>query len=96
MKCCKCGKEIDRIVTRHWDWDGSDSEIKIPLIEEQEEDNEDYNGGVYFETDANWVPYELSEEEQRECIKCPECGEFPFAEEEIQVYDVVHVHCWKK
>ena len=38
---------------------------------------------------------ELTEEEMRERIECPYCKQFPFGSEEIQVYDVVRIVCFK-
>ena len=89
MKCEKCGCEIDRISTREFMRDGSDAE-DLPYIVENE--ISDY---VFFETDANWCGYELMEEEMIELIRCPNCGKFPFKHEEVQVYDVVRVVCFK-
>lgn len=89
MKCEKCGKEIDSVMVGVFNYDGSDSDVKH-YIEEVEED------AAVFETEQNWTGYELSEEEQRETISCPYCGEFPFENTEIQVYNVVRVVCFRR
>lgn len=88
MKCEKCGKTIDHVMVGLFDHNGSDSDVKH-YIEETEED------AVVFETETNWTGYELSEEEMMDTISCPHCGKFPFKHEEVQVYTVVRVVCFK-
>ena len=89
MKCEKCGKDITHITTSRFSYDGSDYDDTIGI-----EEDEHYNA-VIMETDKNWTGYELSEEEMRERIECPYCKQFPFGSEEIQVYDVVRIVCFK-
>ena len=89
MKCEKCGKDIAHITTSRFSYDGSDYDDTIGI-----EEDEHYNA-VIMETDKNWTGYELSEEEMRERIECPYCKQFPFGNEEIQVYDVVRIVCFK-
>ena len=89
MKCEKCGKEISYIITSKFLYDGSDYDDTIAI-----EEDERYNA-VIMETERNWTGYELTEEEMREMIKCPYCKKFPFESEEIQVYDVVRIVCFK-
>lgn len=91
MICEKCGKEINELVINKFQYDGSDVDVKVPIVAE---DNE--TGAVYFDDNSNWTGYELTEEEQSECIYCPHCGKFPFEDKEIQVYDIVRVVCFKK
>lgn len=95
MVCEKCGKEIDKVVTNRFDRDGSDYELFYPLIDVDYRELEEDGKAVYFETDQNWTGYELTEEEQIEIIECPYCGKFPFKHEEVQVYDIVRVVCFK-
>jgi len=81
MICENCGKKINGVNINHFNYDGADSDIFLPL--------KDIGGdnAVMFETDTSWCGYELSEEEQTEEITCPFCGKFPFKCKEIQVYD---------
>lgn len=46
---------------------------------------------AYFETDANWTGYDLTEQEMNETIHCPVCGKNPFPDQEVQVCDIVRV-----
>ena len=89
MKCEKCGKGITHITTSRFSYDGSDYDDTIGI-----EEDEHYNA-VIMETDRNWTGYELTEEEMRERIECPYCKQFPFGSEEIQIYDVVRIVCFK-
>lgn len=88
IRCKKCGKIIGSVNVGRFNYDGSDSDIKYSLNEVEED-------AVYFETDANWTGYELSEEEMSETIYCPHCDEFPFNDKEVQVYNIVRVVCFK-
>ena len=89
MKCAKCGKEITSISTSRFSYDGSDYEDTLGI-----EEYDDYNA-VIMETDKNWTGYELTEEEMRESMRCPHCRQFPFGSNEIQIYDVVRIVCFK-
>ena len=89
MKCEKCGKEIDSVVVRFFDRDGSDYETAVPLQECEE-------NAVYIDIDYNWTGYELTEEEQRERILCPQCKQFPFKCEEIQIHEIVRAVMFKE
>lgn len=89
IKCQKCGKEIESIITRSFDRMGNDYSEKREL-EEYEVD------AVGFDVDANWCGYDLTEEEQRELIECPCCYNYPFENKEIQVYEIVRVIGFKK
>ena len=71
-----------------FNYDGSDSRYLYPY-QEMEED------AVVLDLDANWVGYELSEEEMTETITCPHCGKFPFKQEEIQTYEIVRIVMFK-
>lgn len=87
--CEHCGKQIDRINTNIFNYDGSDSEHQIPLTFDKE------HGCVVFETSQNWTGYELTDEERKEEIKCPHCGEYPFDKSvEIGFYEPVNVLMW--
>lgn len=88
IRCKNCRKTIDSIITSKFDYEGIDSDYEYPL-EEAEED------AVLFETDTNWTGYGLTEEEIAESIKCPHCDKFPFYKNEVQVYNVVRVVCFK-
>ena len=89
MKCAKCGKEITSITTSRFAYDGSDYDTTLGI-----EEHEDYNA-VIMETDRNWTGYELTEEEMRERMLCPYCNKFPFGSDEIQVFNVVRIVCFK-
>lgn len=90
MICEECGSKIDRVSIRKFMYDGSDNE-DLPYICVED----DETGAVWFETDANWCGYELEDEERVDGIRCPVCGKFPFNDEEVQVYDIVRVVCFK-
>jgi DNA-directed RNA polymerase subunit RPC12/RpoP len=89
VKCAKCHKEISHIATSVFAYDGSDYDDTIGI-----EEDEHFNA-VIMETDQNWTGYELTEDEMRERIECPYCHQFPFGSNEIQVYDVVRIVCFK-
>ena len=89
MICEKCGKEITRINTSRFSFEGSDYEDSIPI-----EEDEHFNA-VIMETDREWTGYALTEEEMRERLECPHCKQFPFGSDEIQVYEVVRIICFK-
>lgn len=89
MICEKCGANIDSVLVDVFQRDGSDTDIKHSLFEEEE-------SCVCIETTQNWTGYELSEEEMRGTIVCPHCKQFPFINTEIQVYDIVRVVCFKR
>ena len=89
MKCEKCGKEINSILVNEFLRDGSDKYIEYPLSEVPE------NAGV-IDTNKNWTGYELSEEERRETIVCPNCKQFPFACKEIQEEEIIRIVCFKR
>ena len=84
IKCEKCGKEIRHIVTNCFNHDGTDSDRAFLI-------NQGLYGTVEVETDSNWCGYGLIEKEQRACIHCPYCNEFPFNHQEIQAYEVVKI-----
>lgn len=89
MICEKCGKEIDFVNVRTFNYDGSDSLIETTFTEVS-------TGAVVFETTPSWTGYELSEEEMTETIECPYCKQFPFKSKEIGVYNIVQVVCFKE
>jgi len=84
MYCDKCGKELKSILVDEFQRDGSDSFISHPVKDEL------YDAAV-VEIDSNWTGYDLSEEELLDTIICPHCGQFPFKNKEIQVYDIVRL-----
>lgn len=89
MKCEKCGKEIDYLSIDTFNWDGSDSFETLPITG-------DRDVAVYVDVDQNWRGYELPKEKMMETIICPNCGQFPFENKEIQVYDIIRVVLFKK
>ena len=89
IRCEKCGKPISKIITNEFQYDGSDRDVKYPLI------STDQNA-VFFDADENLCCYGLDEEEQIEHISCPHCGEFPFKSKEVQMYNIVRVVMFKE
>ena len=87
--CEKCGKEIDHINTSVFSYDGSDSDYSVPITYSKE------NGCVSFSTSQKWTGYDLTDEEQKEGIRCPYCGKYPFdGSIEIEFYEPVEVMMW--
>lgn len=89
MKCNKCGMEISEIETSYFTIDGDDEKDNFTILEAP-------NNAVYFDIDANWCGYDLTEEEQMEQIECPFCHKFPFKIKEVQVHEIVRVVCFKE
>ena len=89
MICEKCGASIDWLEINEFNYDGRDSWYKVPA-EKADED------AVVVETNLNWTGYELSEEEQLECVRCPKCKRFPFDYKEIQVYEIVRLVMFRR
>lgn len=89
MKCGKCRCEIESVLVDRFSRDGSDSFEKTVFAECQED-------AAYIDTDSNWTGYDLTDEERKETIRCPICGQFPFSDDDIQVYDVVRIVCFKQ
>ena len=87
--CERCGKQIDHINTSVFQYDGTDSEYQMPLTFDEK------SGCVVFETVQNWTGYELTDEERKEGIRCPNCGEYPFdSSVEIEFHEPVEVLMW--
>ena len=87
--CEKCGKEIDHINTSIFNHDGSDSDYSVPITYDKE------SRCVTFSTSQNWAGYSLTDEEQKENIRCPYCGKFPFDSSiENEFYEPVEVMMW--
>ncbi|MEE1255962.1 MAG: hypothetical protein UHN47_05565 [Lachnospiraceae bacterium] len=89
MKCEKCGKQIDEVKIDVFTREGKDILVLVPIIEYE-------NGAVGIETDTNWCGYDLTQEEQADCITCPCCGLFPFKNDEIQTHEILRVVCFKE
>lgn len=89
MNCEKCGREIDAVLVATFNRDGSDCDILLPLVECEE-------NAAYIDATQNWTGYELSDEEQMETVLCPRCKQFPFKSDEMQVYDVVRIVCFRQ
>jgi DNA-directed RNA polymerase subunit RPC12/RpoP len=87
--CERCGKPIDSIKASVFRYDGTDSEYQMPLTFDEK------TGCVGFETTQNWTGYELTDEERKEGIRCPHCGEYPFDNNvEIEFHEPVEVLMW--
>ena len=87
IRCEKCGLPINYIMADVFNREGNDAFHKFPLAE--------HGQAVSFITNSNWCGYELTEEEQIECIKCPHCNKYPFNSTEVQLYDQVEVVMFK-
>ena len=87
--CQCCGKPIDHLMVNMFAYDGSDSFVKTALTYIKESDC------VAITTTQNWTGYELDDEERKETIICPECGEYPFDKTcEMQIDEPVNVMMW--
>ena len=87
--CERCGKLIDHINTSVFNYDGSDSPHSLQITYDKQ------SQCVAFSTTPNWTGYELSDEELKDDIRCPYCGEYPFdADVEIELYEPVEVMMW--
>ena len=89
MKCEKCGKDIKTLLVNHFNYDGSDCYTEHYITECEE-------NAVFIDTDSNWTGYGLTEEEQKDTIKCPYCQQYPVVSEEIQVEEIVRIIFFKK
>ena len=87
--CIKCGNEINKVLLDRFSNEGDDYWYCAPIEDAVE-------NAVLIETDSNWCGYGLTEDEYSMNIKCPICGEFPFANREVQVYEVVRLVCFKE
>lgn len=87
--CQCCGKPIDHLMVNMFAYDGSDSFEKTELTYIKDSDC------VTISTTPNWTGYELDDDERKETIVCPECGEYPFDKTcEIQIDEPVNVMMW--
>ena len=86
LKCEKCGREMSTLMVNMFNHDGSDGFYTHTVEEEK--------GTVVIKTKKEWTGYELNEEEMVHTIACPYCREFPFKDEEIQMYEDVVIVCF--
>lgn len=89
MICSKCGKVINELSINKFGREGDDYFYDIPISGEDTE-----TGACWFDTTPDWTGYGLSEEEQKDTIRCPHCGKFPFESDEIQTYEFVRIVCF--
>ena len=89
IKCEQCKKQIDYVITNRFNYDGSDSDIKVFLHEYPE------SSAIYLETDSYWCGFGLDKKDQIEYIKCPHCKKFPFKLKEVQVEELIRVVMFK-
>ena len=89
VKCEKCGKEIRSLMINIFNYDGSDGDYEFPITEYEE-------NAVTVDVNHDWTGDELSEEEQKNTIRCPYCNQFPFVSEEIQTDNIVRIICFKR
>lgn len=88
MKCEKCGRELTAIELVMENFDGGNTITKHSFTEMD-------NGAVIVDTTPLWVGGELGLDEVH-TIACPHCGQFPFEDTEVQVYDVVRIVMFRK
>lgn len=90
-KCCKCGEEIDTVLTRFFDHNGDDYEAEIKFKQVP-------SNAIVFDVRTNWVGYGISDsfEDVENMISCPKCHKFPFKGKEVQCYEYLEVVCFKK
>lgn len=88
MICEKCGSIILTLEADMFDHEGADSWVNVPAEEVP-------NNAVYIDLPTNWTGYELDEDEQVECVRCPRCHKFPFKGNEIQIYTIVRCVMFK-
>jgi DNA-directed RNA polymerase subunit RPC12/RpoP len=87
--CERCGKKIAHINTSVFNYDGSDSDVSLPV------QYDPTSGCISFTTSQNWTSYELTDEERKDDIRCPYCGKYPFDMKcEIELYESVEVLMW--
>lgn len=87
--CQCCGKPLDHLMVNMFAYDGSDSFEKTELTYIKD------SVCVTISTTPNWTGYELDDDERKETIVCPECGEYPFDKTcEIQIDEPVNVMMW--
>lgn len=88
--CKNCGHPIESILANCFERDGSDTDYMFTVREPVE-------GVAEFDLPPTWCGYELSEEEQMDCIICPHCKRFPFsASAGINVETRVFVVCFEE
>ena len=88
MICEKCGTPLDTLVVDIFDHQGSDAFLKHHYTECDE-------NAVVIDVSPAWAGNDLTEEEQRETIRCPRCNQFPFENGEIQTFEFVRIVCFK-
>lgn len=89
MKCEKCGCNLPYVQINDfqvdeydWYWDKSIKQTSANT--------------AIVETTKNWRGYGLSKEEMSNTIRCPKCKQYPFENNEIQIYDVVRIVMFKR
>lgn len=87
--CQCCGKPIDHLMVNMFAYDGSDSFRRTELAYIKDSDC------VTIDTTQHWTGYDLDDEERKETIVCPECGEYPFDKTcEMEIDEPVNVMMW--
>ena len=89
INCNKCGKPIQKIEADVFDHEGADFWELFPI-------NPYKNTAVYVDLPTSWTGCDLSEDEARECIRCPHCKEYPFDDQEIHVHMLASVVMFDK
>lgn len=87
VKCKHCGVLLDYVDILEFNYDGSDS-WNCRSFESVE------HGAVVLRTNQNWCGYESDRDERSETIRCPYCHQFPFYQNEVDVYEPVELVCF--
>ena len=85
VKCEQCHKELDFLEVLHFNHEGGDFWLDVPMQE--------HGNGVYVDVSFNWCGHEQDDDdaEKIEAIRCPHCGRYPFNYHEIQTYEYERV-----
>lgn len=90
--CKHCGFPVNEVLCSCFTHEGADSEASFPVEEPAQ-----HPGVAEFFVPTSWTGYDLTTEEQAECILCPHCRKFPFDEKAgINVQTLVSVVCFEE
>ena len=88
MRCVRCGKEIAALEIDMFNWDGSDEWVEVAIDDSDRE-------AVVVNVSKAWTGDELSDDEKRDTIRCPNCKRWPFKSDEIQTFEYVEIVMFK-
>ncbi len=79
VTCNKCGKPLPEIEADVFDHEGADDWVRFKI-------HPYHNEAVCVDLPMSWTGFDLSDEEARECIRCPQCKEYPFDDQEMHIH----------